>query len=337
MLLIVAHHCVINSDLFSSVIASKSLVLSNIFLLIFGAWGKIGINCFVLITGYFMCKSDITGKKYFKLLFEVMLYKILIFLVFLLCGKESLTLTSLLNTFLPTTSVSSGFTDCFLIFYLLIPFINLLINQLNKKKHLTLTAILLFTYSLMGTVPWFTVNLNYISWFFVLYLIASYIRMYPESLPQKKLFWGVTLLVSIVISVLSILVIYSGKAVIINYNDPYYFLSDSYKILAVTTSVSAFVFFKNLKLPYCKFINTVGATTYGILLIHSSSDTMRKWLWGDILKNNSYYGSSKIYLHAFISVVLVFAVCSLIDFIRIKAIEGPALKLFDKIFPKKDT
>lgn len=29
----------------------------NQFYLIFGMWGKIGINCFALITGYYMCVS----------------------------------------------------------------------------------------------------------------------------------------------------------------------------------------------------------------------------------------------------------------------------------------
>lgn len=36
----------------------------SLFLLVFGAWGKVGINCFVLITGYFMCTSKITVKKF---------------------------------------------------------------------------------------------------------------------------------------------------------------------------------------------------------------------------------------------------------------------------------
>lgn len=335
MLLIVAHHYVVNSDLFSTIIASKNLNPANVFLLIFGAWGKTGINCFILITGYFMCKSDITGKKYFKLILEVMLYKVVIFLIFLLCGKESLSLTSVIKTFLPTTSVASGFTDCFLIFYLLIPFANILVRNLNKKSHLILTAILLFSYTLMGSIPWFTVNLNYISWFFVLYLISSFIRLYPCTLTGKKGIWGLVLLISIILSVASILLIFSGKAAIIPSDNPYYMLTDSNKILALTTAVSAFILFKNISLPHIRFINTVGATTYGVLLIHSSSDAMRSWLWGDMLKNTEYYGSSKIYLHAVISVLLVFSACSLIDFIRIKVVETPALKLFDKLSAKK--
>ena len=56
MLLIVAHHYVVNSGLIQ-VMESEPLSLKNSFFYLYGMWGKTGINCFVLITGYFMCKS----------------------------------------------------------------------------------------------------------------------------------------------------------------------------------------------------------------------------------------------------------------------------------------
>ena len=61
------------------------------FLLVFGAFGKTGINCFVLITGYYMCESAITARKFFKLLAEVYFYRIIITVIFALTGYEPLT------------------------------------------------------------------------------------------------------------------------------------------------------------------------------------------------------------------------------------------------------
>lgn len=71
MLLIVAHHYVVNSGLTSAngPIFANIWSLPSQFLLLFGTFGKIGINCFVLITGYFMCKSQITAKKFVKFIF----------------------------------------------------------------------------------------------------------------------------------------------------------------------------------------------------------------------------------------------------------------------------
>lgn len=65
MLLIVAHHYVVNSGLTAvdGPVYAELLSVKSLCLLLFGAWGKIGINCFVLITGYFMCTSRITVKS----------------------------------------------------------------------------------------------------------------------------------------------------------------------------------------------------------------------------------------------------------------------------------
>ncbi len=73
MLMIVAHHYVVNSGLIQTIQESKDILGANLMLL-FGAWGKTGINCFVLITGYFMCKSSFSLKKLIKLYLQIAFY-----------------------------------------------------------------------------------------------------------------------------------------------------------------------------------------------------------------------------------------------------------------------
>lgn len=63
MLLIIAHHYVVNSGLYEA-IREAPMTASSSAMLLFGAWGKTGINCFVLITGYFMCKSTFSWENY---------------------------------------------------------------------------------------------------------------------------------------------------------------------------------------------------------------------------------------------------------------------------------
>ena len=133
MILIIAHHYVVNSGLLASIEATP-FSRNSIFLLIFGAWGKMGINCFVLITGYFMCKSKITMRKFVKLLAEVMFYKIAIYFIFFLSGYEAFSLKGLIKAFIPTTSVSQNFVGCFLLFYLAIPFLTILTQKMSQKN-----------------------------------------------------------------------------------------------------------------------------------------------------------------------------------------------------------
>ena len=106
----------------------------------------------------------------------------------------------------------------------------------------------------------------------------------------------------------------------------YFFVSDSNKVLALATGVSAFLFFKNIKIGYNKIINTIAASTFGVLLIHANSNTMRRWLWQDTFNNVGAYESGNAVIHAIISVILIYAVCTVIDICRIKLIEAPLMK-----------
>lgn len=85
MFLIVSHHFVVNSGVLEKMYENP-LSVNSIFLFLFGAWGKTGINCFMMITGYFMCKSKITLEKYVKLLCEVIFYNVVIAFIFAITG-----------------------------------------------------------------------------------------------------------------------------------------------------------------------------------------------------------------------------------------------------------
>lgn len=108
MLMIVAHHYVVNSGLMQ-VMGQQPMSSPSMFYYLFGMWGKTGINCFVLITGYFMCKSDISLRKFLKLLLEIMFYKIVIDSIFLLSGYQDFSLKVLKHALWPIGSVSNDY------------------------------------------------------------------------------------------------------------------------------------------------------------------------------------------------------------------------------------
>ncbi len=335
MILIIAHHYVVNSGVVS-IFRLNPLSANSIFLALFGAWGKTGINCFVLITGYFMCKSQISTKKFLKLFLELMFYKIVIYLIFVITGYEQVSLNGVVKAILPFTSIASNFTGCYLMFFLLIPFLNVLVKNLNERQHVLLLCVTLFIYTIIGTLPKFTVVMNYVSWYIVLYFIASYIRLYPKRIYEKTVVWGILALLSFIISALSVVAItYLAAKLDKSINYQYYLLSDSNKILAVITAVCAFMFFKNLKFK-CKFINAVASTTFGVLLIHANGDIMRKWLWFDTVKVVESINTQYAILHAILSVLIIFVVCAIIDYLRIILIEKPLFKKLDNVCLKVD-
>ncbi len=322
MLLIVAHHYIVNSGLTQGFLTSDLTNTKNVFAQLFGAWGKTGINCFMLITGYFMCTSHITLKKFLKLFGQIYFWKILIFVVFLLFGIEHLTIKGIAKTLAPITMVETNFTSCFILFWLFIPFLNKVIQNINKKMHLRLLALSLFIYSFLYFLPGVHVSYNYVSWFIVLYFIASFLRLYPLKRDKDTRFWILSTFISIVVS-LGLSACYMrifGKGYL------WSFLVDSNAPMSVIVAVCSFMWFKNIKIKQSKFINTVAATTFGVLLIHANSNAMRQWLWRDTLQNVDWFYTDYFVLHAVLSVVIVFCVCVLLDWLRIRLIEKPLMK-----------
>ena len=331
MILIVAHHYVVNSGL-GDLIQANPFSFNSLFALLAGAWGKIGINCFVFITGYFMCRSNISVRKFLKLLLEIEFYKIGIGILFMITGYEPVSFHSILNMILPVRNISTGFTSAFLIFYLCIPFLNILIRNLDEKMHFRLILLGLFIYVLPASLPGFYVSFNYVSWFIVLYFISSFVSLYSKPLFENKTFWKKAMILFVGLSILSILAcnFIGMKRGIFK---PYYFIYESNRLLALVTAFSLFMFFKNLQIPYNKRINTISKTTFGILLIHANSDAMRTWLWKDVLNNMYAFGQSWMILHMIGSVLLVFSICSLIDLCRIYFLEKPVFKIIDQKLP----
>lgn len=325
MFMILTHHFVYSSPL-SGCISSDSTSLNALFLGVIGLWGKTGINCFMMITGYFMCKSTITLRKFLKLILEVYFYRLVIYAILFVFGYETASPMRLIQLIMPVWGFEVNFVSCFIGFWLTIPFLNILIKNMNQFQHKMLIVLLLTMYTLLGSIPGFKVAMNYVSWFAVIYFVASYIRLYPSSLFQRKSLWGFATLCSFILACLCILLLQYNAGL-----GPF-LVSDSNKILAVVVAVCSFLYFKNLEIPYSKTINVIGASTFGILLIHTNSSAMRQFLWIDICHCDTLFAlpTFDLVCRVLFLILSVYIICSIIDIIRIKTVEIPLLNITER-------
>lgn len=333
MFLIVCHHYVVNSGMME-MMSKDPLSVYSIFFYLFGAWGKTGINCFVLITGYFMCSSQITLRKYVKLYLEIKFYFYIIWFAFIILGMDAFSLKKAIIGLLPFSVIGTSFTSGFMAFYLFIPFLNILVKGMDRKQHLFVVGLLLVIYSLMYQIH-FAITYNYLTWFCVLYFISSYIRFYGLPKNESTSFWGkmsIGLLFAAASSIIAVLIIngYFGFN-----KSPYFFVTDSNAVLAVAVSVSSFMFFKNLNLNYSRVINVLGSATFGVFLIHTRGDVMRTWLWGSLVNCKGHFYDNMFFLHALGWVMLIYIVCSVIDIIRARTAERIVMKVVDPFLIQK--
>ena len=235
--------------------------------------------------------------------------------------------------FFPIWNIEHNFISCFLLFFLFIPFLNILVNALTKRQHQMLLGLLLLIYVLAGTVPSFHISFNYAAWFAVVYLISSYIRLYPcELFDKKTLFRKLTIALFGLAWACCVLCTAMGKY-------PFHFSIDVNKFFAVSTAVSMFLWFKNIEIKQSRIINTMAASTFGVLLIHDNSAEMRHWLWYDLFGCADYYGLPFLQFAAYsIAVILlVYFGCVVVDMLRLYLLEKPFFRWFDKRFADADS
>ena len=118
-------------------------------------------------------------------------------------------------------------------------------------------------------------------------------------------------------------------------NLTYFFVIDANKVLALLCSVVLFVFFKNLTIPSNRAINVIASSTFGVYIIHTNSETMRNWLWKDVVGCVEHYYYSHYILYAVLWVLVIFIIGTIIDQIRIKTVEKWFLTIYDKCFAPK--
>lgn len=330
MLMIIAHHYVMHGG-FREIWSANDETGNSLFLALFGWGGKAGINCFILITGYFMCQKNFSWQKLCRLLFEVQFYATAIYLIFLLGGRP-FSWGELKDMLLCIPlGIGHNFVGSFIVLYLLIPFINKLVNTMGELDFQHLLIILVGTYSVIGTFVPFGFY-EYIGWYVTVYLVGAYIRLYGVPLIQsrrKKVLFMLGSLLLAWVSVIGVFILVRMRGGELKTPSLYYFVSDSNKILAFLPSLSLFLFFKDLKLSYYSWINKIATATFGVLLIHDNS-LMRLWLWRDVLKNVVYFKSPYLLLHAILSVLTVYLVCVAIDLLRIKYVETPLFTFIRK-------
>ena len=149
------------------------------------------VNSFAMISGYFQYDKKFKPKKIILLILTLFFYNFIINLIFFKMGITSIGLFDLFMRMSPLASNNYWFLTSYIILYLISPFINRLINSLNKKEHLFLIFTLSFIYFLLPilSIGYFNTPNGYTPiQLLIFYIIGSYVNKYKifDSFKTKK-------------------------------------------------------------------------------------------------------------------------------------------------------
>jgi len=288
----------------------------------------VAVNCYVLISGYFLVVSGFNLKKFLVILGQVFFYSVGIYFVLVYIGQIEFNSKALVLSFLPVLSKQYWFVTIYIGMYIMSPFINLAIRAMTSKQHLICIIMTTFLFSIWPNIFFFSGTLSFgggegVVWFIVLYLVAAYLRLYYQpSYKMKKyiyIYIIITLLLPLsrfmisMLSITSLSDIFSadlfikGSSIFYSYNS----------ILVYPSSIALFVLFLNINIKneyFKKVILLFSPLTFGVYLIHDNKH-MRFVLWEYV---NAPLYISQWYFPIFMVVIimLIYLACSFIEKLR---------------------
>ena len=232
------------------------------------------VNLFMLISAYFL--STTNNRKLIKiveLIVQVIVFKIAIYALTVIGGSASFSLKSLFKCLLP----ANYFVVLYSVVYVVSPYINIMLDKLNRESFKRLLLTLVFVFSIWTIIVDFLENVSGVTFnglstvgmygsqygytivnFILIYIIGAYIKRNDVKISIPRSLCGILVTIAIMF-VLSIVEHKLDFSMICtwNYNNP----------LVILLSVFIFLLFLNIKFNN-NVINELAKAAFTCFLFH---------------------------------------------------------------------
>lgn len=249
----------------------------------FNAFSYCCINLFAMLSGYLMCEKQPKARRIVRLWADVLFYSIAgVFAAFLISGDKTLISVDTLQYLLPISTKEYWYISVYFALYFMIPFYNMLIAVLDKRKFSWLMIISLIGASVISTVfnmdPFNLGNgVDYsFVWISIMYFLGAYIKKYGLNLSQKKCF---------ALIVISEFLIWVTEFIPTRYRTLFgnlIFLKKYSSFATVALSIAVFVFVLNMKFKVgtkmSKAIKSFSSASLAVYLTHTHPEIFKRWI-----------------------------------------------------------
>lgn len=294
----------------------------------------VGVNIFVLITGYYLSAKDVVltrknlinrYKRLIPLWIQVEMYSIGIYLILCAFPQSGVQFgyRQLIKQALPLMTNQYWFFTVYVLLVLVSPFINQLICRLEQIEYRNMLIVLIAVFSLVPTLNIIKdisgTGYGYsLVWFIVLYCIGGYIRRFDIKTRR----YGIWYLAFVFILFACRMLIIIGPSVTHGFLDLF---SNTYtSVFVLGASVSLFLAFLKSKKQYRKsgkMIALVSSLSFAVYLVHEHN-LLRDILWERLIclgQFTDYEGECLIVM--LISIVGIYAFSIIVEFIRVRLLD----------------
>ena len=310
-----------------------SLLSINRLFVQFGLIGNAGVVLYMLISGYFLCESTFRTRSLSRLLTQVWFYSWTLFLVCRFVFGYTYTTQMLPEVFFPTLFHEYWFFTVYIVVFLMSPFINVMLRALTREQLRTMILMMTAFWFLVPTLTERNMYGTELPQFLLFYLIGAYLRKYPDNTFRKKAVrWAAVLVPLALWVVLSV-----GLGYMERYTPEAFGASlryyDRNSLLTLSAALGLFTLAVYGKPFHSRFVNTLSGCTFGVYLIHDNP-AVRELLWKNWLHWGDYFTSGSFIPRLILSILLVYTVCTAIEWLRQKTVAQPMEKAVERILSR---
>lgn len=228
------------------------------------------VNLFILISGYFMCENNTrTIRKPLELVVQVIIFSVGIYFFRCIIGNNEFSIKKLMSSLIP----SNYFVILYIVLYLISPYINIVVNNLDSNKQIYMIVICLGALSVYPTlVDVFDVltgtnhnGLNSIGLYGSQsgYTIVNFMLMYTIGAVIRKSDFKMSRVLKIVTLSLSILLITGWS--IFDQQTAWAYCNP----VVIIEAVALFMCFKDMSIKPNRLINSISKSVFSVFLLHT--------------------------------------------------------------------
>ncbi|MDD2952852.1 MAG: acyltransferase [Parabacteroides sp.] len=309
----------LSTDYINDVTFSNGYILNSLLYSLLTTVGSLGVDSFVLISGYFLCASSILRfDKLLDIWLQTLFYSVGLATIFFFTTSD-VTIIDLVKSALPIVTTQYWFVTKYVGLLVLAPFLAKLSMSLPKKSFEVLLVVMFFL--TCSIIQFFPLGIAYTNGrgsyslllFVYLFLIAAYIRKYDISSHISR-WMGLVSFVLVMVQAIG--------GVLISLKDQHNVISSGFSVsnnaLTMFSSIAVFIYVKSKNINNRKLIGgltKVAPNIFGVYLIHDNA-YVRTLLWRDIISPAKYWGSPVYLLLAMCVPFVILAVCISIDYLR---------------------
>lgn len=273
------------------------------------AFSYVGVDGFVIISGYYLCGSEFKMRKLLTLIVQIVSTSVIIYFIFVALRLAPLTRGDTLCAFLPILTGKYWFATSYVGMYCLVPFLNMVVKTATKRQMQGLVLLLSAMFCSWNLfIPQLT-TMNTdggynVVWLVCLYFFAAYLRLYWDYRINKSVYLAVYILCCVFVLWRKC----AGYSAFLSY----------ISVPITIAAISLFLFFREVEIKNSlsiKLIYFISPLTFGVYLI-SENIWFRSVLYTKMLNTNSYLKSPAIVYIIPASIIAIFVGSMLMEQVR---------------------